>query len=125
MSDKHTDYNAMDKRWESTATCAAAFEWLKWQDEIPFLQFSSDWEVKSIPPLYGAVIRYFIRHSKNHKAHVSVYLDCYSMLGCMDKPYWEIYPDTEDDCGRFCMEDTKGLLQGIADSLVKQMGEHG
>lgn len=33
----------------------------KWTQEIPFLQFQSDWEVKIIPPFAGAVIRFLIK----------------------------------------------------------------
>lgn len=112
----------MDSRWSATSACSEAFEWRKWVHEIPFIQWPADWEVKAIPPFAGAVIRYFIRHSKDHNAHVSVYLDCYDQLGIMGQPYWEIHPDTEDDCGRFHMAETKELLEGIAASLEKQMG---
>jgi hypothetical protein len=113
--------DSMDKRWNATAECSEAFEWRKWQNEIPFIQWPSDWEVKAIPPFAGAVIRYFIRHSKDYSAHVSVYLDCYDQLGCVGQPYWEIHPNTSDDCDRFLMAETKELLQGISDSLAKQM----
>lgn len=95
------------------------FEWRKWADAIPFINWPSTWLIKAIPPMTGAVIRYWVKLPKS-KNHISIYLDCYSMLGACDKPYWEIYPNKDGDCDRFDMNNTKGLLKGIRQALMAQ-----
>lgn len=85
----------------------------RWVKEIPYLSFPADWQVKIIPGFAGAVIRFCV--SKGDKS-VSVYLDCYGILGSVSKPYWEIYP-YRDDVGRFYMEETEELLKAIEESL--------
>jgi hypothetical protein len=89
-------------------------EYEKWKKEIPFLKFQPDWEVKMIPPLGGAIVRFLIRRGKNH---VSVYLDCYDRLGAMDKPYWEVYPHKDADTFRCGIKNTKSLLEAIERGL--------
>lgn len=84
-----------------------SFEWRKWAEEIPFIKWPSDWEVKAIPPFAGAIIRYHIK-TKNCKS-VSVYLDCYDCLGFVNQPYWEVYP-IDNDCERCLMAETDKLL---------------
>lgn len=88
----------------------------KWVKEIPHLSFPTDWQVKIIPGFAGAVIRFCV--SKGDKS-ISVYLDCYGILGSVSRPYWEIYPykDTED-IARFYMEETEELLKAINESLT-------
>lgn len=94
-------------------------EWLRWCEEIPFIQFPSGWNVKVIPPFAGAVARFRVRDERTPKDDFSsVYLDCYDRLGWVKEPYWEVYPHY--DCGgiRRCqMNDTKGLLEMIKESL--------
>jgi len=53
---------------------------------------------------------------------VSVYLDGYDQLGCMDKkPYWEIYPGSGEsgDSDRFWMAETTELIAEIQKSIDK------
>ena len=85
----------------------------KWAKEIPALSFKSDWSVKIVPPSGGAVVRFVV--GKGLKS-VSVYLDCYDNLGCMDEPYWEIYPYGEDTY-RTTMNDVEGLMNAIEEEL--------
>lgn len=88
------------------------FEWRKWATEIPFIKFPQDWEIQVIPPLTGAVVRF--RINTPHRKDISVYLDCYEVLGLFDgKPYWEVYPTNENDIARFAMNDIEGLLKEI------------
>ena len=77
------------------------FEWKKWANQIPFIKFPDDWVVQVIPPFAGAIARFVVKEATgNHK--VSVYLDCYDMLGFNETPYWEIYPiDADDERNRF------------------------
>ena len=82
------------------------FESRKWATKIPYMRFPHDWEVKIIPPVTGAVIRFLAR--KNDK-EISVYLDCYNNLGVQNSPYWEAYPIGEDTA-RFHWHDWQGLL---------------
>lgn len=107
--------------WKTARDIESEFEWRKWAQEIPALQFKSDWLVKVIPPYAGAVARFLVFHKLNPKEQVSVYLDCYNQLGFMDKPYWEIYPAKDGDTERFNIEDTANLIQAIDDSLTERL----
>lgn len=82
-----------------------------WIDTIPYLSFPSNWKIKAIPPFAGAIIRYKIINS--HGAVVSVYLDCYEVLGVFGGPHWEIYPDINGENTRFAINDTEALLKAI------------
>ena len=92
----------------------------KWRQEIPFLQFPPEWQIKILPPFSGAVVRFWVQ---KEEASVSVYLDCYSILGAVNRPYWEIYPDQEGDNSRFYMDDTEELLLAIKDSIERQLSK--
>jgi len=106
------------------------FETMRWVDEIPTINFKPDWDVKIIPPFGGAVVRFIVTKGK---ARVSVYLDCYDLIGIYGEPYWEIYPGyfyTEkdgdivyEDTMRYDMKDTSGLIKGIEYSLEYQLKE--
>jgi hypothetical protein len=91
------------------------FESDKWRVEIPYIKFNSDWEVKIIPPSTGAIVRFLI---KCDKSTVSVYLDCYDLLGYYRAPYWEVF-SYRDNTFRCAMNDTKSLLKAIDISLRK------
>lgn len=90
------------------------FEWDKWIRQIPKLQFEPDWNVTIIPPFCGAIVRFYIEKGNNR---VSVYLDCYDVLGYFGSPYWEIYPDVAGDNARFAIGETTQLLDAIRESL--------
>jgi len=89
--------------------CAREYEWDKWRGEIPAIKFKSEWEVKVIPPFAGAIVRFVVNG-------VSVYLDCYDILGCFGEPYWEIYP-YEGDTYRCKMNNVDELLEAIQHSI--------
>ena len=91
------------------------YEYDKWRKEIPFMQFPSDWKIKIIPPFGGAVIRFAVEKTKDE--WISVYLDCYGELGCMNQPYWEVYPAKDGDVERFYLNETDELLKAIQESL--------
>ena len=88
----------------------------KWQKEIPYIQFPTDWQVQISPPFAGAVVRFIV---KKDKAEVSIYLDCYDNLGCYDAPYWEVYPHNAE-LYRCDMSDTENLLNAIKLSIIEQ-----
>lgn len=90
-------------------------EWRKWSQEIPTINFPSNWNVRIIPPISGAIIRFLIIDSEKDKK-ISIYLDCYDRLGIVGEPYWEIYPYA-DDIYRIKMADTKQLIQRIQEVL--------
>lgn len=92
------------------------FEWRKWTDKIPFIQWPSDWLVKSIASFGGAIIRYHITKS-GLDDYVSVYLDCYELLGLFGEPYWEVYPNINGDVARCSMNDINKLMDYISASL--------
>jgi len=85
----------------------------KWVNEIPFIKFKKEWEVKIIPPLRGATVRFLV---KLLDREVSVYLDCHNRLASMENPYWEIYP-YDNDIFRCDMNDTESLLKAIEHTL--------
>lgn len=92
------------------------YEYRKWCDEIPFLNFNKEWSVKVIPPFAGAIVRFVVK-KKRGKKQVSVYMDAYDRLGIFGEPHWEIYPDAEGNNTRFKLNDTKNLLKAIKKSL--------
>ncbi|MFW9872300.1 MAG: hypothetical protein ACFFG0_04290 [Candidatus Thorarchaeota archaeon] len=83
---------------------------------IPSFNFPSDWKVKIIPPFMGAICRFKVR--KNEK-EISIYLDFYDILGSYGCPYWEVYPNVLGDNSRFDLNDTKGVINCIKESLDK------
>lgn len=89
----------------------------KWREickDIPLLHFKPEWEVKIIPPFGGAVARFTVDYNKKH---VSVYLDWYGRLGCMDEPYYELYP-FDGDVKRYYLNETEELMKDI-DSVLE------
>jgi hypothetical protein len=85
----------------------------KWLREIPYIRFPNDWEVQISPPFSGAVVRFRVR---NGNADISVYLDCYDILGFMQAPYWEIYP-YKGDTFRCMMNETDKLIRAIGKAI--------
>lgn len=81
-------------------------EWMRWTKEIPAISFPSEWKIQMRPPATGAIVRFSVND-------ISVYLDCYSRLGCYDGPYWELYPSEDGDPERFAMMNVDGLLDGL------------
>ena len=101
---------------------AKAFEWKKWDREIPYISFPDRFEVKIIPPFGGAMVRFTIRDKEYKDTHVSVYLDCYEILGIYGgDPYWEIYPDVDGDVYRCGINETEELIKRIEISISKQI----
>jgi len=97
---------------------AEEYEWMKWVEELPYLNFKDDWKIKVIPPFGGAIARFQIKHKDDKDAWVSVYLDCYGELGAMKHPYWEVYPYQYED-----YEDVFRVDLGNEDELVKRIDE--
>ena len=85
------------------------FESDKWRNEIPYIKWPKDWEVKAVPPQTGAVVRYLV---KKGDKEISIYLDCYDLLGCFGEPYWEAYP-IDGDTFRCKMNNTASLLKAL------------
>jgi len=111
----------MPSKMMLSAQMEKEFEWTKWANEIPFIKWPANWEVKAIPPFCGAIIRYWIM---TPRGNISVYLDCYDVLGYFGEPHWEVYPDSEDNNARFAMNDVEGLLKCIeGNSLNEKAGE--
>jgi hypothetical protein len=105
------------EHWNLSSTMEAKFEWKKWIEEIPYLEFPKGWLVKAVPPFGCAVVRYHVTTAKlKGKDRISIYLDCYDYLGYFKEPYWEVYP-VSDDTERFRMNDTDGLIKSIAKAL--------
>lgn len=98
-----------------------AFEYEKWTREIPVLNFPPHVAIKVIPPFGGAVVRFLAIHKEDPRAQVSVYLDCYNMLGIYGngEPYWEIYPHN-DDVARVPLREAEQLVALIIEALEQQ-----
>ena len=110
-------YNKKQNSYEASKMHSAVetmFEWRKWVDEVPYLKFPRSWMVKAIPPFGGAIVRYLI--SRDGENYVSIYLDCYDVIGFFGEPYWEVYP-VDGDVGRCAMKDTDELMKMIKKSL--------
>lgn len=88
----------------------------KWVDKIPMLHFKPEWSVKVLPSHGGAMARFLIFCGT---AKVSIFLDCYAMLGDDDVPYWEVSPHGKDvtRCGMYQVD---VLMQLIAESIEQQ-----
>lgn len=93
------------------------YEYYKWCTEIPDIKVPDGCTIKVVPPIAGAIVRFIVGKGQYR---VSVYLDCYDTLGLVGKPYWEIYPDINDECHRFDINDTTNLMQAIEESLYTQ-----
>lgn len=92
-----------------------AYEWRKWVNQIPFIEFPAGWRVQVIPPFTGAVARFRVLLPESGDGdYISIYLDCYEELGFFGEPYWEVYP-YQGDTGRCRMADTAKLIEMIAD----------
>lgn len=87
--------------------------WRKLSQSIPAIQFPPEVSVKIIPPFCGATARFIVIYKDKS---ISVYLDHFSRLGCMDEPYWEAYP-INGDCDRYHIDDVAGLVQAIKTEL--------
>jgi len=104
--------------FELSHKLSKVLEWDKWIKEIPFIPFSKKWEVKIIPPTQGAIVRFRVRIRKYKDAkYISVYLDCYDILGSFGSPYWEIYPNKEGDVSRIPMNDMDELLAELKEAF--------
>lgn len=106
--------------WMASEACDEIFEWGKWSQEIPYIQFPAHWKVKIVPPHASAIIRFRVQMLNDPNDCVSVYLDCYNHLGYggLDPegkpiPYWEIYPAAGGDTDRFLMHEIEELLIAI------------
>jgi len=107
---------AHSRRSAAAREFTEAFEGDKWSKDIPFIRFPRGYEVKVIPTFGGALVRFLVKKKDSDKK-ISVYLDCYEMLGLWSKPHWEIYPDRDGNNTRYAMEDVDALLGGIALAL--------
>lgn len=112
------------KRGERLASVVyeSVFESQKWCEELPYLQFRPDWQVKITPAFAGAVIRFRVRKATTPgNLSVSVYFDGYENLGYGGEPYWEVYPAGVDmnDIERFGLGEEKDMLDAIEASLIK------
>lgn len=96
--------------------------WQMWVPQIPYVPISGRWAVKPLPPFGGAVARFMVKEKDRLDLNdcVSVYLDCYSILGVFDidnSPYWEIEPHNNSGPSRYEMDDVEGLVRGIGEGL--------
>jgi len=94
------------------------FEYQKWIEEIPFFSLPEDFMIQVIPPFNGAVVRFRIAHKNSPNKYISVYLDCYDLLGIFGEPYWEAYPIGED-VHRVPLKDINELIEIIINELKK------
>jgi hypothetical protein len=86
---------------------------------VPYISFPYTWEVAIIPPFLGATARFLVRR-RNTKENVSIYLDWHANLGCMNQPYYEIYPSENDEPERFLLNETDKMILAIEEALIRQ-----
>ena len=113
MNTDNVNYNLEHymERMEVLAKRDSIMESNKWIREIPYIKFKPEWEVKVIPPHAGAVVRFLVKHPDT-KTIISVYLDCYDIMGSMGQPYWEMYP-YKGDIERFFLNEVDQLVDAI------------
>lgn len=125
---RNLSYNEKDIKKERKATrkrYEVEKEWnfAEWSCVIPYLQFKSEWNVKITPAKHLQIISFIIKYKD---AHVSVFLDGYNQIASVPmndigEPYWEMYPCKDNcDVDIFKMNDTKGLLKAIEQSIDAQ-----
>lgn len=85
-------------------------KWNEWSIIVPYIKFKEKWNVKIMPPFYGALVRFKVEY--NNKI-CSVYLDVYNKLGYMDNPYWEIHCSQDDVIERFYIDETDKVTNSI------------
>ena len=63
-----------------------------------------DWaEVRVIYPSVNAAARVVFHHKSTGKRLLSTYLDTIDYLDYVGEPYFELYPDEENDCSRYVL----------------------
>lgn len=85
---------------------------------IPAISFPSNWKIKMLPPYMGATLRFTAIDEDMNE--ISVYLDCFNILGSFGKninepePYWEAYAYKRDSetfrCG---INETDVLIEAM------------
>ncbi len=106
MSDDMISLCEYDRKMES----------FKWIQALPYLAFKPHWRVKVIPPIVGAVVRFWVKEA-DIDDHVSIYFDAYNNLGYFGGPYWELYPAADGNTARFALGEESALLEEIDKSL--------
>lgn len=112
------DFDKEIELYRASSIVERTQEWRKWIEEIPYISFPAEWEVKIIPPFNRAIVRFIAKHKQTGR-ECSVYLDCYDELGCFGSPYWEVYPH-DKDVFRCPMDDIESLLKAIGESITKE-----
>ncbi len=109
------------KRARASAEHDVAFESEKWMGQIPYIPIPAGWEIQPIPPFGCAVVRFVVKKGEHT---ISVYLDCYGLIGAWNRPYWEIYPgaNPQGEPERIAMEAVDELLYQLSQSFI-QMGD--
>jgi len=124
----------------ASARMGMAYEWDKWTNLIPELEFPPHWKVRIVPPTVGAIVRFRVA---SPKGDISVYMDGYGDLGHYGtreeggkdwvagvlqghelpdtdaEPYWEIYP-IEGDTHRCALHATDELIRVIDEEIARQ-----
>lgn len=117
MDEKLSDYLNLIYRLITYANCEERTVWLK---KIPEINFPEKYNIKLIAPRTPAIIHYHITLKENENCLVSIFLDCYGLIGVYNGPYWEIYPLKKESIKRCGMYDINKLLKYIDESLQEQ-----
>jgi len=93
-----------------------------WHDhlnQIPWIPIpnNSNWMIKPMPPVGGALARFLVTIPELTGKSVSIYLDIDGSLGYEDGPYWEIYPAADGDTARCAKDDVYQLVHLIEGGL--------
>lgn len=95
---------------------------IQWGLKVPPIKnVPENISIKVLPPFGGAMVRFLVGNVETNRC-VSVYLDCYDMLGSYGRPYWELYPNQEGDISRYPMEGLDDAMTEIYSLLNNEYG---
>lgn len=94
--------------------CDDIFEWTSyWIENIPYLNFEPDWQVKSLPPYNGAITNIHIKKGDNL---IKLALYSCSVKAIVQGPYWVL--DFNGNIEHFDVNFTNTMMQHIKQLLA-------
>lgn len=70
-------------------------------------------ETHVIYPSNRAAARVLFYEKGNKKNRISTYLDTINALGCMGRPYFELYPNDDNDCTRYYVDKQEQMYKDV------------
>lgn len=76
-----------------------------------------DIEVHVIYPSCRAHARVVFYEKGNKKNRISTYLDTIDALGIMGRPYFELYPNHDNDCTRYYIDEQEQMYKDVIELI--------